>query len=241
VSLGHLPVYTLSAAAPLDDIDRWALAGFLRDRPCDLLRCRTLPIDVPADAEVVVEGFLDPTNAAGDHRAVLDATAITHRANPILTAIDPRQPPNEPSAMRQAMLEIARPLLLARLPDVADYHLPASAGCRQVAVVSIRKLRPAQPRQTAGALWAMEAWLDARLLVIVDDDADVRDSQDVLTRVITHADFARDLFTQPGPGLATLLGIDATRKALSPHELAPTAATQELVRSRWPEYGLGEG
>jgi 4-hydroxy-3-polyprenylbenzoate decarboxylase len=199
-----------------------------------------LPIDVPADAEVIVEGFLDPTSAAGNRGALLHATAISHRATPILSAIHPRQPPNELSTIRQAILEIARPLVLASLPDVLDYHLPAIAGCRHAAVVSIRKLRPSQPRQTAGALWAREAWMHARLLVVVDEDADIHDPQDVLGRIVTYADFARDLFIQPGPGSSTLLGIDATRKPSLPKGPATSDAVEELVRSRWAEYGLGE-
>lgn len=230
VSLGQLPVYTLSAAAPLEaNVDRWALAGFLRDRPCDLLRCRTLPIDVPADAEVIVEGFLDDT-------AVMHATAITHRANLILTTTQP----NELTAIRQTMLEAVRPLLLARLPEVVDYHLPPSAACRDVALVSLRKLRPNQPRQVAGALWAMEPWLDARVLILLDEDTNVRDPQDVLSRVIAHADFARDLFSQPGAASANLLGIDATRKPSSPQECVIPGSIEDVVRIRWDEYGLGD-
>jgi 4-hydroxy-3-polyprenylbenzoate decarboxylase len=244
LSLGGHPLETLAAAAPLAwEADRWSLCGWLRDRPCDLVRSRTLPIDVPADAEIIVEGFLDPgaPRVPAPRRAelsgfysqptegvVMQVTAVTHRTNPLQVAIAPLKPPHEVAAMREAMLEALKPLLLAAVPGLVDYHLPAAAGCR-----------------------AWEPWMFARLLVLVDEDADVRDEQEMLFRVASHADLSRDVFQQaapceashhaaPVPGVAGLLGIDATRKSPQPAELSMAAKITEQVESRWTALGLSQ-
>jgi 4-hydroxy-3-polyprenylbenzoate decarboxylase len=263
VALGAHPVDTLSAAAPLTaQADRWTLAGFLRDRPCEMVRCRTLPLDVPADAEIIVEGYLDPAapRAAAPRRAeltgfyslpseavVMQATAVTHRANPVQVAVQPTRPPHELAVIRQAMLEALKPMALALAPEVVDFHFPAAAGCRQAAIVSISKTRPHQARQAAGALWACEPWIFARLLVIVDEDAPVNDPGAVLLRVLAHADLARDVFHQPAPanpGTTVLMGIDATRKLPGEGarscsaEASASASIEEFVARRWAEYGI---
>jgi 4-hydroxy-3-polyprenylbenzoate decarboxylase len=270
LALGGHPVETLLAAAPLSaEADRWSLCGWLRGRPCDLVRSRTLPVDVPADAEIIVEGFLDPAapRPSAPRRAeanglyslpgegvVMEVTALTHRTNPIQVAIPPARPPNELTAVREAMLSALKPLVLAIVPGLVDYHFAAAGGCRHVATVAIRKNRPQQGRQLAGALWALEPWMFARLLVIVDDDADVQDEREILHRVIHHADLARDVFHQQAPheagqataAAAALMGIDATRKLPGEQsrprlgELSRPARIEEQVLARWHEYGLAE-
>jgi 4-hydroxy-3-polyprenylbenzoate decarboxylase len=247
------------------------LAGFLRERTCEMVRCRTVPLDVPADAEIILEGYVDPTAprvptpkrgtltghySLPSEAVVMQVTAVTHRANPIQVAIQPARPPHELSSIRGAMLDCLKPLLLAAVPDIVDFHFPSAAGCRHAAIVSIRKTRPHQARQAAGALWALEPWMFARLLVIVDEETNVADPSEVLSRVVTNADLARDVFPQTGssdschhasphPSSATLLGIDATRKLPAEHTHPwPAAATMsqdiaESVTQRWVEYGLG--
>ncbi len=271
VALGAHPLDMLSAAAPLaSQADRWTLSGLLRDRPCDMVRCRTIPLDVPADAEIILEGYLDPAalGAAPPRRAeltgfysvsqsgiVMHVTALTQRANAIQVAVQPAKPPHELAIVRQSMLEALKPLVLAMVPEVVDYHLPAAAGCRSAAIVSIEKTRPHQARQVAGLLWALEPFMFARLLVIVDEDTPVNDPSEILRRVAAHADFECDVFHQAGPAegsyhasptanCATLMGIDATRKLPAEHvrawpkEAVMSESMEQQIKSRWEEYGL---
>ena len=272
MSLGGHPAELLAAAAPLGvQVDRWALCGWLRDRSCDLVRSRTLPLEVPADAEIILEGYLDPSappvpaprraglsgfySLPGDG-VVMHVTAVTHRTNPLPIAIAPRKPPHDLGVMRAAMLEALKPLLLGIVPGLVDFHLPAATACRNVAIVSIEKSLPQQARQIAGALWALEPWMFARLLVVVDADADVCNKAEILHRITSHADLSRDTFQQsmpceldhhasPASGVAALMGIDATRKMPAeqghtwPNELKSDQRIAEQVNARWESFAVG--
>ncbi len=258
ISLGGHPVDTLVAAAPLTaETDRWALAGWLRGRSCDLVRCRTIPLDVPADAEIIVEGYLDPAASrqpiprraeltgfysAPGEAVVMQVTAVTHRTQPVMVALAPSRPPHEVTILRHAMLEALKPAILALAPGLVDYHFPWAGGCRDAAVVSMDKSRPHQAQELAGALRALEPWLFTRWLVVVDADANVCDEREVQRRIVCYADSGPDLFLHASLR-PTPLTINATRKLPGEQERTPVELQQldrvsQQIAQRWPEYGL---
>ena len=257
--LGSHPLDPLAAITPLGPrTDAWTVAGFLRGKSVDLVKGRTIDLDVPADAEVIVEGQIDPAaptvamrtvgDFSGSYGAattarVMQVTAITQRANAVCLAMVPGPPPHELGVLRKAMQRLVRPLVQALLPEVVDYTFPDAGGCEQVSLVAIRKTYPHQARRVAGALWALEPWMFSRLLVLVDEEVDLSDAGQVLHTCTSLAAAGRDLFIQRGPA-GELLGIDATRKLPGEHSgpgpaaLVGSKQIADLVSGRWAEYGL---
>jgi len=271
VVLGGDPVGLLAAMAPLPfAADVSSLVGLLRGKARELVRCRTAALDVPTDAEIVIEGHIDPSEppvetglVAGPggyyHRSrpapVVHVTALTHRANPVFPAMIPGPLPDEPCVVHRFLHRAFLPLLQAAIPDLADLEMPLSGAVRHLALASICKTYAGQARQIASALRALRPWMFAKVLVLVDQDVDVRDDAQVQAAITAHVDPGRDVFFQEGApdpldpagppdALGRRMAIDATTKLpeerRAPH--APLATTsdaiQRLVADRWEQYGL---
>lgn len=257
VVLGGDPAGLLAASATLAPrLDRAALAGLLRDKPLELVRCRSSDLEVPADADVVIEGYLDRRAPAVDvgpratplgtcappcRATVMQVTAITHRGNPVFPAQVHSQPPNEACAIARAMAQVFLPVVKLGVPDLVDLDLPLAGGVRQIVVASIDKRYAGQARRVAHALWGLPGLMLAKWLVIVDGDVDVRDPAQFTAAIARHVDPAHDIFFTQGPPdpwqsastadhagqLAQRLGIDATAKL--PGERGPGSSMAAIA------------
>jgi len=213
--LGGDPALALGAAPVLGPkVDVLAVAGLLREKPLEVVRCRSVGLEVPADAEIVIEGRVDPGQPPAESGPrcgplgyavasrpvpVVQVTAVTHRANPIFPAMIPGPPPHEACVVTRTMARLFAPLVKLAVPELVDFDLPLCGGARQVAFMSIRKTYPGQARRVAMAAWTRRAFEFAKLLVVVDEGVDVRDAAQVIAAVATHADPGRDLFSHQGP------------------------------------------
>lgn len=272
VVLGGDPITLVAAWAPLPGrTDPLVFAGFLRNRPVELVAARSVPQTVPASAEIVIEGFVDPQTAlepAGpisretgyfgpaESLPLLRVTAITHRANPVFPAMVPGPTPSESHWLDRACERLLLPLARLWIPELAEWRWPFAGACRHVVFVSIRKTYPQQARKVMHALWSLPRAATAKMLVVVDDDVDVRDENAVWSSVAAHSDPARDLVLWDGPadpldhatavrGVGRKLGIDATRKLPSEADVSRlaqplrwTAEIEQRLQARWPEFGL---
>ena len=240
VAIGADPATMLSAALPLPEgVSELRFSGVLRGERPRLARCITQPLMVPADAEIVIEGTVSPTETApegpyGDHTGyynavenfpVMRVTAITSRRVPIYVSTYTGRAPDEPSIIGEALNELFVPILRGEIPEVVDCWFPSDACSYRVAFVSIRKRYPGHARRVMTALWGMMVQFSyTKIIVVVDDDIDVRNHRDVLWAVSTRMDPGRDLmtidrtpidyldFASPLSGLGGKLGIDATNK-----------------------------
>jgi 4-hydroxy-3-polyprenylbenzoate decarboxylase len=239
VVLGGDPAFLLAALAPLPvGSDVCAVAGLLREKSLDVAACRSVDLDVPAEAEIVLEGFIDPSQPpvmAGPlcgpmgHATlprpvpVVQVTTVTHRANPIYAAMVPGRPPHEACTAARAMQRVFRPLARLAMPELVDYDLPEFAAARLWAAVSIRKTYPGQGRRAAHTAWNLPAMTFAKVLIVVDEDVDVRDHQQVLAAVAANVRPGRDVLVEQGPAdpfdpaasagaLGEKMALDATRK-----------------------------
>ncbi len=242
VAIGTDPALTYAATAPLPPLlDEFAFAGLLRGKPVDVVRARTVDLVVPAEAEFVLEGYVDNDDLRdegpfGDHTGVytpadryptFHVTCVTHRRNPIYAATLVGKPPMEDAWLGKATERIFLPLLQAMLPEVADMNLPVEGGFHNLAIVSIRKSYPGQAKKVMNALWGLgHMMMLTRVLVIVDDDVDVSDPRAVAWFVLNNLAPERDVVMMPGPvddldhgsysvAYGTKIGIDATRKDAS--------------------------
>jgi len=246
VFLGGDPALLLAAAAPLPPLaDVCALAGLLRQKPLEMVPCRSVDLVVPADAEIVIEGFVDPAEppqTAGPlftpnglyGRArpvpVMHVTAITHRANPIFPAMVFRRPPHEACVIERAVARIFLPLVRLAIPELVDYDLPMFGAARHWATISIQKTYAGQARRVANAAWGLRQLMFAKVLVIVDAEVDVQDMQQVLAVMALNVNPGRDVVIEAGPPdpldpatppgiLGQRMAIDATRKLAEEHGL----------------------
>jgi 4-hydroxy-3-polyprenylbenzoate decarboxylase len=213
--LGGDPACLLAASAVLPAAaDPWVLAGVLRDKPLDVVACRTVDLHVPADADFVLEGYIDPSEpfveAGPIHTSlghctlprpvpVMHVTAITHRANPVFPALVPGSTPDESCVIDHALVRIFQPLVRHAVPELVDYDLPLFGAVRQWAVLSIRKTYPGQARRVASLAWGLRPFLFAKVLVLVGEEVDVRDANRVLSEIVAHVDPSRDIFFHQGP------------------------------------------
>jgi len=213
-ALGGPPACLLAAMAPLPSpIDRGELAGFLAGRPIDVVHCRTVDLEVPAEAEFVLEATIDPAAppvetgpvatplghwAASRPAAVARATALTHRANPVFPAIVYAPGSREWASINRAMQKVLLPLLRIVVPELVDCHLPEYGHGRQLAWVSVRG-GAAAARRVAEALWELPATMFCKLLVIVDQDVNIHDPESVCAAVATNMDPRSDVLFHDGP------------------------------------------
>jgi 4-hydroxy-3-polyprenylbenzoate decarboxylase len=239
VALGCDPAVTYSATAPLPEgIYEILFAGFLRGKPVDMVDCVTVPLQVPADAEFVLEGYVDPTEELrtegpfGDHTGyyslqgeypVFHVECITRRKHPVYPATVVGKPPMEDCFMAKATERLFLPLLKLVVPELVDIELPLSGVFHNCAIVSIRKRFPGQVRKVMYSLWGMGQMMYTKMIVVVDDTVDVHDLSTVMWKVFNNIDGKRDiLFSEgpldaldhasPRPLYGTRIGIDATRK-----------------------------
>jgi 4-hydroxy-3-polyprenylbenzoate decarboxylase len=239
VVIGGDPAFLLAAASPLPSgSDVCAVAGLMREKPLDVVACRSVDLMAPAEAEINLEGFCDPSAPpvmAGPFcgptghctlpqpAPVMQVTALTHRANPIFAAMVPGKPPHEAVTVARAMQRAFLPLVRLAMPELVDYDLPEFAAARHWAAISIRKTYTGQGHRATHAAWGLRPMMFAKVLVIVDEDVDVHDHQQVLAAIAANVRPGRDVLIEQGPpdpfdpaaSLGTLgqkMAIDATRK-----------------------------
>ncbi len=239
VAIGGDPTLTYAATAPLpSDFDEMLLAGFLRGRAVPMVRCLTVDLNVPADADFVLEGYVDNRELRregpfGDHTGVYSladdypvfhVTAMTRRRDPIYWTTIVGKPPMEDGWLGKATERLFLPILKQMLPEVVDYNLPVEGGFQNLVIVSIRKRYPGQAKKVMYALWGLgHMMMLTRNIIVVDADVDVQNMRDVAWVTLNNVDAGRDLVFAPGPvdvldhaaplpSLGTKLGIDATRK-----------------------------
>jgi 4-hydroxy-3-polyprenylbenzoate decarboxylase len=242
VAIGTDPVLTYAATAPLPPmLDEFAFAGFLRGKPVELVAAKTVDLMVPADAEFVLEGYVDNEDLRdegpfGDHTGVYSladryptfhVSCVTHRRDPIYAATVVGKPPMEDAWLGKATERIFLPLLQAMLPEVVDMNLPVEGGFHNLAIVSIRKSYPGQAKKVMNALWGLgHMMMLTRVLIIVDADINVAEPREVAWYVLNNLAPERDVVMMPGPvddldhgsysiAYGTKIGIDATRKDAS--------------------------
>jgi 4-hydroxy-3-polyprenylbenzoate decarboxylase len=238
VVLGGQPVLTYAATCPLPpEVSELLLAGFLNQAGIDLVPCRTIPLEVPANAEIVIEGCAHHADRFiegpfGDHTGfyslsgpypVFRVSAITCRRNPIYPTTIVGPPPMEDYYLGKATERIFLPLLRMIVPDVLDYHLPMFGAFHNFAFLKIRKEYPYQARKVIHSIWGAGQMMFTKFIVVVDEHVDVHDEQQVLFAMGANVDPRRDTVLADGPldvldhaapfeGAGSKMGIDATRK-----------------------------
>jgi len=239
VSFGGDPALTYAATAPLPPfLSEIMFTGFLRGEGVEMVKCVTHDLEVPADSELVIEGWVDPGELRregpfGDHTGyysladdypVLHVEAITHRRNPVYPATIVGRPPQEDKFLGLATERIFLPLLKMVLPEVVDMHLPAAGGFHNLVIIAIRKEFPGHPQKVMNAIWGTGQMMFSKGIVVVDADIDPHDADEVLFRVTSNVDPRRDLLFTEGPldvldhssdrfAYGSKVGIDATRKS----------------------------
>jgi len=215
VALGGDPALTYAATAPLPDgIDEWMFAGFLRKRAVAMVRCQTVDLDVPADADFVLEGYVDLEEDLaiegpfGDHTGYytpadrfprFHVTAITHRANAVFPATLVGPPPMEDAWLGKATERLFLPLLRTLFPEIVDMNLPVEGAFHNLAIVSIKKQYPRHAARLAHGLWGAGQMMFSKIVCVVDDDVDVQNVGEVAWRVLANLDPKRDLSFVEGP------------------------------------------
>jgi 4-hydroxy-3-polyprenylbenzoate decarboxylase len=273
IVIGADPATMLSAALPLPEgISELRFSGVLRGERPRLARAITVPLMVPADAEIVIEGLVSthetaPEGPFGDHTGyynavemfpVLRVTAITSRDAPIYVSTFTGRPPDEPSVIGEALGDLFVPILRREVPEVIDCWFPPEACSYRMAVVSIRKRYAGQARRAMMALWGLATQFSyTKIIIVVDDDIDVRNWGDICWALATRMDPARDLvvldrtpidnldFASPLAGLGGKIGIDATTKIGAETSrkwgrvLTMDPGVSRRVDAMWERLGLG--
>ncbi|MDO8494455.1 MAG: menaquinone biosynthesis decarboxylase [Deltaproteobacteria bacterium] len=239
VAIGGDPVLTWSACAPMPPgIDEFLLAGFIRKKPVELVPCKTNELLVPAEADFILEGYVDPKEEFvdegpfGDHTGYytpvekfpkFHVTAITHRKNPIYLTTIVGKPPMEDAWMGKAVERIFLPLLRLTFPEVVDMHLPPAGCFHNLAILSIKKEYPGHAKKIMHSLWGMGQMMTCKCLIVVDEHVNVQDLNEVVWRVTNNIDAKRDTVFVEGPVdhldhaspiqfVGSKMGIDATTK-----------------------------
>ena len=239
IALGGDPASIYCASAPLPpNIDEYLFAGFLRRKPVHLAKAVTVDLLVPAEAELVIEGYVDPAEPLvlegpfGDHTGfysladyypAVHVTAITMRTNPVYPTTIVGRPPMEDYYLGHATERIFLPLLKLTVPEIVDYHMPAYGIFHNLVFVSIKKQFPGQAWKVMNALWGMGLMSLAKLIVVLDADVNVQDAEEAWWVALNHIDPERDIRFTMGPidvldhssrafTYGSKMGIDATRK-----------------------------
>ncbi|HLW53591.1 MAG TPA: UbiD family decarboxylase [Candidatus Angelobacter sp.] len=238
VAIGTEPALTFSAIVPAPpDVEEFIVAGFLREKPVELVRCKTVDLEVPGAAEIVLEGYvqldeLRTEGPFGDHTGfysledeypVFHLTCITQRKNPIYATTIVGKPPMEDAWMGKAVERIFLPLMKLTLPEIVDVNLPVEGIFHNLMIVSIRKSYPGHARKVMNGIWALGQAMFTKCIVVVDEDVNVQDVADVALKVFNHIDPERDIQFTLGPvdsldhasrlpNFGSKMGIDATRK-----------------------------
>jgi 4-hydroxy-3-polyprenylbenzoate decarboxylase len=270
VAIGTDPAVTYAATAPLPGaLDEMLFAGFLRGEAVDMVRCRTVDLEVPAHAEFVLEGYIDlgetrTEGPFGDHTGyysladrypVFHLTALTHRRDPIYATTIVGQAPMEDTYLGKATERIFLPLMRFTLPELVDFDLPKEGGFHNCALVSMDKRYPLHARKVMHALWGAGQMQFCKCIVVLDADVDVHDYAKVAWRVFNNVDWRRDVVVTEGP-LDVLdhsapqplwgakIGIDATKKGSDeghPREWPPDVEMSPEIKARVDELWPGLG
>ncbi len=240
VVLGCDPATILAAVTPIpDSLSEYAFAGLLRGSKTELVTCQTNDLQVPASAEIVLEGAIYPDDMAdegpyGDHTGyynevdrfpVFTIERITQRKNPIYHSTYTGRPPDEPAVLGVALNEVFVPILQKQFPEIVDFYLPPEGCSYRVAVVSMKKQYPGHAKRVMMGVWSfLRQFMYTKFVIVVDDDVNTRDWQDVIWAMTTRMDPARDTtlieqtpidyldFASPVSGLGSKMGMDATNK-----------------------------
>ncbi len=238
--IGADPGTIIAAVTPVPDtLSEYQFAGLLRGEKVELVDCKTVPLKVPAEAEIVLEGHVSLDDYGdegpyGDHTGyynsvepfpVFTVTAITRRRDPIYLSTFTGRPPDEPSVLGEALNEVFVPLLQQQFPEIVDFWLPPEGCSYRIAVVSMKKAYPGHAKRVMMAVWSfLRQFMYTKIVIVVDDDIDARDWKDVMWAISTRMDPVRDVtqvestpidyldFASPESGLGGKIGLDATNK-----------------------------
>jgi 4-hydroxy-3-polyprenylbenzoate decarboxylase len=250
VALGGDPATIYAATCPLPDgVDEFLFAGFLRKEGIELVKAKTVNLEVPAHAEIILEGYVDPNERKregpfGDHTGfyspvddypVFHLTCITHRRDAIYPATIVGRPPMEDCYMAKATERIFLPVLRFQLPEIIDINLPIEGVFHNCAIISIKKSFPGQGRKVIHACWGLGQLSLTKIIIVVEEDVDVQNLSGVAWKVFNNIDPKRDLVFSEGPIdvldhsanfplYGSKLGIDATRKS-----------REEGMQRPWPD------
>ena len=257
VAIGTDPATTFSAIVPAPpDVEEFLIAGFLRGKPVEIVKCETVDLEVPAHAEIVLEGYVElgelrSEGPFGDHTGfytlpddypVFHLTCITHRRDPIYAATIVGKPPMEDAWMGKAVERIFLPAMKMTIPELVDVHLPVEAVFHNLMIVSIKKSYPGQARKVMNAIWSLGQAMFTKCIVVVDEDCDVQNMSEVVLRVANNIDPERDIQFTLGPvdsldhasrlpNYGSKMGIDATRKWKAEGFNRPWPAMIEMDRA----------
>lgn len=240
VALGADPATILSAVTPIpDSLSEYAFAGLLRGSRTELVDCKTVDLQAPANAEIVLEGYLYPDDSApegpfGDHTGyyneiesfpVFTIECITQREKPIYHSTYTGRPPDEPAVLGVALNEVFIPILQKQFPEIVDFYLPPEGCSYRLAVISMKKQYPGHAKRVMFGTWSfLRQFMYTKFVIVTDDDIDVRNWKDVIWAMTTRMDPARDTtilentpidyldFASPVSGLGSKIGFDATNK-----------------------------
>ncbi|OAJ34167.1 4-hydroxy-3-polyprenylbenzoate decarboxylase [Piscirickettsia salmonis] len=240
VTLGCDPATVLAAVTPIPDtLSEYAFAGLLRGHKTELVKCLGNDLEVPARAEIVLEGYIDPEDIApegpfGDHTGyynevesfpVFTVERLTMREQPIYHTTYTGRPPDEPAILGVALNEVFVPLIQKQFPEIVDFYLPPEGCSYRLAIVSIKKQYPGHAKRVMMGVWSfLRQFMYTKWVIVVDDDVNVRDWQDVIWAMTTRMDPVRDTtmidhtpidyldFASPVSGLGSKMGSDATNK-----------------------------
>ena len=240
VVLGCDPATILGAVTPVpDNVSEYQFAGLLRGAKTELVKCLGSDLQVPASAEIVLEGFIDPAETAlegpyGDHTGyyneqssfpVFTIERITLRRDPIYHSTYTGKPPDEPAMLAVALNEVFVPLLQKQYPEIVDFYLPPEGCSYRMAIVSIRKQYPGHAKRIMFGIWSfLRQFMYTKFILVVDEDVNIREWKEVIWAMTTRVDAARDTliaentpidyldFASPVAGLGSKMGIDATNK-----------------------------
>lgn len=254
VAIGTDPAVTFSAIVPAPpEVEEFMIAGFLRGKSVEIVKCETVDLEVPASAEIVLEGYVElgelrVEGPFGDHTGfytltddypVFHLTCVTHRKEPIYAATIVGKPPMEDSWMGKAVERIFLPAMKMTIPEIVDINLPVEGVFHNLMLVSIRKSYPGQARKVMNAIWSLGQAMFTKCIVVVDEDCDVQDVGEVVLRVANNIDPERDIQFTMGPvdsldhasrlpNYGSKMGIDATRKWKAEGFERPWPATIEM-------------
>jgi 4-hydroxy-3-polyprenylbenzoate decarboxylase len=254
IVLGGESVLPYAATAPLPPgIEELLFAGFLNGTGIELVKCRTIDLEVPVNAEIVIEGYVDPHEKLmegpfGDHTGFYSladwypafyVTAITHRKNPIYPTTLVGKPPMEDYFLGKATERIFLPLLKTIIPDIVDYSLPMAGVFHNCAFIKIRKEYPFQARRVMHAVWGAGQMAFTKFIIVVDEHVNVHNEQDVLFHLFANCDPQRDTEIVRGPvdildhaspdlGAGSKIGFDATVKLPAEGKVRPWPREMEM-------------
>ena len=240
VALGADPATILGAVTPVPDtLSEYAFAGLLRDGKTEVVKSISNDLQVPAHAEIILEGYIEPGETApegpfGDHTGyynevdefpVFTVTHITHRKDPIYHSTYTGRPPDEPAVLGVALNEVFIPILQKQFPEIVDFYLPPEGCSYRMAVVTMKKQYSGHAKRVMMGVWSfLRQFMYTKFVIVCDDDINARDWQDVIWAITTRMDPARDTvmventpidyldFASPVSGLGSKMGLDATNK-----------------------------